>query len=265
MRPIEEKVMRYVLVLCLGFLLGCSDTPVGPTEVTNGNSSSFLPVSSGDDRSGPSVGVDSEPTECETIVITARRVLDVSPTSVTLRVLATYEGENAPRVRIVDRATGVLIGDFALGDITLTVRPGSYSWFVFVEVNTAGGLIQCDGSVSFVIPEPECVGDCTPPPPCTEDCEPPPTCEELENCPEPPCEVDCEPPPVCEVPFGPFPKQGNPRAECGFFGAVPASPGFYICKAGQDMFASTSPFTGQTCPNGKDISHITTCGCPVEE
>jgi hypothetical protein len=92
---------------------------------------------------------------------------------------------------------------------------------------------------------------CLPPPPppsgCTHDCEPPP------------------PPPVCEVPFGPHPKQGNPRAECGYFGAVPGPAGFYICKAGTEMFASTSPFTGDTCPNGKDISHITECECPDEQ
>ncbi len=75
---------------------------------------------------------------------------------------------------------------------------------------------------------------------------------------------ECKPPPQeCEIPEsgGPFPKQGNPRDECSFFGDfVPGHPAdFFICKAGFEIFVSPSPFRGLTCPNGKDISHITEC------
>lgn len=72
-------------------------------------------------------------------------------------------------------------------------------------------------------------------------------------------------PKVCDIPRGgPFPQQGNPRDECSFFGdfvPVDSDPDFYLCKAGTELFASSAPFPGRTCPNGKEISHITQCAC----
>ena len=98
---------------------------------------------------------------------------------------------------------------------------------------------------------------------------------ELKDCePEPPCPefatngCDPPPPPPCQISdAGPFPQQGPPIAECGFFGTTPVQleelPGFYICKASTDMYISSSPFPGPNCPNGHAISHITECVCPV--
>lgn len=222
---------------------------------------------------------DNDPTQCELIGITARRVLSVSPGQVVLLVSASYSGDGTPYVRVIDRESGRPLGDYPLGNITLRLDAGRHELFIFVEVSTASGTIQCDGSVSFTIPEgppppppptPGCTEDCEPPPPppeCGEDnssndddCEPPPQCTTGDDCNPPP---PPPPPQVCNfADGGPFPKQGNPTAECGFFNTTPGDPGFYICKAGQDMYVSSNPFTGLTCPNGKEISHITTCACP---
>lgn len=63
--------------------------------------------------------------------------------------------------------------------------------------------------------------------------------------------------------------EGNPEAECDAFetftgedyivGTPP--PGFYICKAGEDREVMYSYPQGETCGNGKDISHVTSCVC----
>ena len=61
---------------------------------------------------------------------------------------------------------------------------------------------------------------------------------------------------------------GDPQTECRAFGeynAVRTGADFYICKAGTDREVMYSPPTGETCSNGKDISHITKCACPPED
>jgi hypothetical protein len=204
---------------------------------------------------------------CDVLQLTARRVLEVSPGQVTLRVLATYLGDGEPYVRIIDASTGQHLGDHPLGNITLQLTEGPYRLFIFVEVSDSAGFFQCDGSVSFDIsgaPEvPKCTGpECNPPPECDEDCEPPP------------CEEDCRPD-VCLSPLsgdairGPFPQQGPPRAECAFFGNyVPTegNPAFYVCKAATSIYISNSPFLGETCrgDDRHEISHVTQCACPLD-
>ncbi len=266
----RKDILWLMLVVALAMALArCSGTGVSPSEVIN-DSRVVLSNTLDSGEREPSSGIVSEPTACETIGITSRRVLSVSPGEVTLQVTADFTPQSSVRVRIIAN-NGRSLGDYPLGVITLRLSPGDYILRVFVEVpGYLGGLIQCDGSLSFTIPPvvpPTCqeLGTCPPP-----ECDP-----ETEEC-EPKCDEgqtfngdDCEPPPppsVCEQrDAGPYPKQGNPRAECAFFDTTPGPAGIYICKAGQEIFISSSPFTGPTCPNGKDLSHVTTCVCPEGE
>ena len=96
-------------------------------------------------------------------------MLNVSPGQVVLRVLASYEGPGEPYVRVIEVESGAHLGDFDLGDITLSIGPGDHRLFIFVEVDQGGRTIQCDGSVSFTVPV------IPPPPP------PPPVCEPTDR------------------------------------------------------------------------------------
>ena len=101
--------------------------------------------------------------------------------------------------------------------------------------------------------------------------------------------VDC--PPVCEVETFGFSKlngdecpvvclppeeitiswvgAGDPETECAAFGDyVPAgdhNPLFWICKAGNDREAWLTFPDGDTCRNGKDVSHVRACICEEED
>lgn len=170
----------------------------------------------------PGVAAES-PTQCETIGITARRVLSVSPGQVVLRVNASYNGPGTPYTRIIDAPTGRSLGDYPLGDITLSLPAGDYHVYIFVEVKLDGRVIQCDGSLRFTIPTLPpppppggCEGDgCDPEPPCTDDCGPPPP---------PPCPEfatnGCEPPPpplpdcLCHVQLQEHNNRWNEQQKC---------------------------------------------------
>ncbi len=168
-------------------LASCSGTGVSPSEV-NHDSNSVLSNDSRMGSPGVNPSVLGEPTECEVIGITARRVLSVSPGEVTLLVNANYSGAMAESiyVRLSNAVTGESYGDYPLGVITLTLNPGDYRLFIFVEVQLDTGVIQCDGSLSFTIPSlppppPVCQGDDCEPLECEEDCEEEP---EFDECAE---------------------------------------------------------------------------------
>ena len=160
--------LLYVAVAALAW--SCSQSDVTPLSAPSSIAEAFNTTAP--PPSSPSAGVQGdERTQCDIIGISARRVLSVSPGKVTLRVLASYSGPGEPYVRIIDVESGENLGDFVLGDITLSLSPGPHRLFIFVEVSEGGRTIQCDGSVEFEIPT-------TPPPPTCqgEECEPP-ACE----------------------------------------------------------------------------------------
>ncbi len=83
-------------------------------------------------------------------------------------------------------------------------------------------------------------------------------------------EVDCPEEPKCVIPAegltlswsGP----GDPHTECSAFGpytdGTPAD--FWLCKAGSDRIVSYfDPSGDEVCPNGKELSHVTSCVCDV--
>lgn len=95
-------------------------------------------------------------------------------------------------------------------------------------------------------------------------------------------EIPPPPAPTCEdllegVTEGNYPKQGNPEAECSYFGPFEVvekeeswpwdlkDGDFYLCKAGTTMDLRFDKFSrlGFKCPNGKNRSHITVCACPA--
>ena len=101
--------------------------------------------------------------------------------------------------------------------------------------------------------------------------------------------VDC--PPVCEVETFGFNKlngdecpvvclppeeitiswvgAGDPETECAAFGdyvpAGDANPLFWICKAGNDREVWLTFPDGDTCRNGKDVSHVRACVCEDDD
>lgn len=141
--------------------------------------------------------------------------------------------------------------------------------------------------------------ECTPPPGCVEDCTPPP-CEDgewVEVDREVSYEGRCEQrvkvtrvvlhhsctgkekvettresePNECSSDACILPNAGsgelspgNPSAECGQFGLVPGSGGFYISKCGLFYEWGASPVVG-VCSNGQDVSHVTECQCPEDD
>jgi len=85
-----------------------------------------------------------------------------------------------------------------------------------------------------------------------------------------PAPEDCPKP--CEIPDEGYTLswsgKGDPQTECQAFGDYDAiddgTPAFFICKAGLDREVQYSYPTGETCSNGKDISHVTACVCSSE-
>jgi hypothetical protein len=79
--------------------------------------------------------------------------------------------------------------------------------------------------------------------------------------PPPPPDPEC---PLPEVDVLTWQGKGNPETECAAFGRYVPTDGpaaFYICKAGNDREVWLSEPTGETCRNGKGISHVTACSC----
>ena len=186
-----------------------------------------------------------------------------------------------------DSRGGQKIGDFKVNEpFTIVLSgPGAYRIQADVEFDGDGnGLAdaQCDGLFyEVVVPEPPTPPEEPPqdPPSDPEPPEDPP--QDPPEDPEPPEDPPEDPPeePRCEdVEEGTYPKQGNPEAECSYFGNyVPShkeeswpwdqgNGDFYLCKAGQDLILRFDAFPrfGIKCPNGKEISHITTCVCAVD-
>ena len=143
-----------LFLLCCCFIVSCDGkTPVSvdaqPSPVRPIDNGVFPVAPAGE--SVPRVESDA-PTQCEILGIQARRVLEVRPGQVTLRVLANNVGEGT-YVRIFNADTGKKLGDYDLGDITLFLEPGVYRLLIYTEARVNGRTIQCDGSLSFTIPE----------------------------------------------------------------------------------------------------------------
>ena len=80
------------------------------------------------------------------------------------------------------------------------------------------------------------------------------------------CEPVCLPPEEITLSWeGP----GDPETECAAFGdyvpAGDANPLFWICKAGTDREVWLTFPDGDTCRNGKDVSHVRACVCEVDD
>jgi hypothetical protein len=88
-----------------------------------------------------------------------------------------------------------------------------------------------------------------------------------DACVPPPPPPPPPPPQTCELPSVEvlsWQGKGDPATECAAFGdyvPVEADPLFWICKAGNDREVWLTEPTGESCRNGKDISHTVPCGC----
>jgi hypothetical protein len=98
---------------------------------------------------------------CTVLPIAARRVLNVEPGRVTLRVLTDYTGTGSPWVKVLD--AGELIAVTEPGDFAIELAPGRYHLTIYVEVEDARGFYQCDGGLDVDVPAPP--PPATPPPP----------------------------------------------------------------------------------------------------
>lgn len=172
----KGTIFTLTILAILGLFIGCSNTSVtGPEEVTDAGLASSSVHDDLVPNPGVRPGVQAEPTACETIGIRARRVVEVGPGYVIIRV----EADNGEYVRLWrgDRNDNNKIGDFDLGDIRLEF-PEGYAGKITVDVErkSDSGIVQCDGSVTVDVPRlpppppPVCQGDCEPPPP--PPCEP---------------------------------------------------------------------------------------------
>lgn len=145
--------LKTLIVALVILFAGCNrPTLTAPDfqDAALGAASFSSPPTAGGGEGGAAALDEGERTGCQVIRPAARRVLSVGPESATLRVLADYEGEGVPVVKVREGET--LLGTFALGDFTLALSPGIHTLRVDVEVMDGGELFSCGGSVTALVP-----------------------------------------------------------------------------------------------------------------
>jgi len=167
--------VKKLWVWCVLATLGACSTD--RTMVTMGE-----PIKEAQKASNEAGDLLPELTGCEIIQKRARRVLEVSPAGVTIRVLAEPQLEGRAYVRVwYPERHARHIGDYELGDIFIPASaldgPGQKTLAIDIEfVASDGRFFQCDGGLSFEIPA-------SPPPTTTTVPVPPPTTSTVPPCP----------------------------------------------------------------------------------